>query len=79
MFFRNLNLCQYFFDHVGKWLDRKANVNFKIYDVTDGQQIITAYVLPNISRIEGNQTMKFGQLIAYKIRKNFFLEIIYIK
>ena len=44
-----------------------------------GQQIITAYVLPNISRIEGNQTMKFGQLIAYKIRKIFFLEIIYIK
>ena len=28
-----------------------------------GQQIITIHILPNISRTEGNQTMKFGQLI----------------
>ena len=28
-----------------------------------GQQIITIRILPNISRSEGNQTMKFGQLI----------------
>ena len=28
-----------------------------------GQQIITIHILPNISRSEGNQTMKFGQLI----------------
>ena len=26
-----------------------------------GQQIITIHILPNISRSEGNQTMKFGQ------------------
>ena len=25
-------LCPYFFDHVGKRLDKKARVNFKIYD-----------------------------------------------
>ena len=26
------------------------------------------YILPNISRNEGNQTMKFGQLIEYNMR-----------
>ena len=24
----------YLFDHVGKWLDKKAKVNIKIYDIT---------------------------------------------
>ena len=24
-----------FFGHLGKWLDKKAKVNFKTYDVTD--------------------------------------------
>ena len=35
-------------------------------------------MLPNISRSEGNQTMKFGQLIAYSMR-NIFVEKSYIK
>ena len=35
-------------------------------------------MLPNISRSEGNQTMKFGQLIAYNMR-NIFVEKSYIK
>ena len=30
-------------------------------------------MLPNISRIKGNQTVKFGQLIEYNMR-NIFLE-----
>ena len=30
-------------------------------------------MMPNISRIKGNQTMKFGQLIEYNLR-NIFLE-----
>ena len=34
-FLRYLNICPYFFDHVGKRLDKKAKVNSKIYDVTD--------------------------------------------
>ena len=37
-----------------------------------GQQIITMHVFPNISRSKGNQAMKFGQLIKYSIRNNFF-------
>ena len=38
-----------------------------------GQQTILIHLLPNISRSKGSQTMKFGQLIEYKIR-NIFLE-----
>ena len=43
-----------------------------------GQHIITILKLFNISRSKGNQTMKFGQLIEYKMRKNF-LEKSYTK
>ena len=35
-------------------------------------------ILPNISRSKDNQTIKFGQLIEYKI-KNIFVEISYTK
>ena len=38
-----------------------------------GKQKIAIHILPNISRSEGNQTRKFGQLIEYNMRK-FFLE-----
>ena len=34
-------------------------------------QIITIYILPNISRRKGNQTMTFGQLIEYNMRNGF--------
>ena len=37
------------------------------------KQIITTYILPNISRGKDNQIMKSGQLIEYKTR-NFFLK-----
>ena len=33
----------------------------------DGKQTITMHILPDISRSKGNQTMKFGQLIEYKV------------
>ena len=42
------------------------------------QQIITIYILPNISRSKVNQTIKFGQLIEYNIR-NIFLGKAYTK
>ena len=38
-----------------------------------GQQAIVIYILPNILRNKGNQTMKFGPLIEYDMR-NIFLE-----
>ena len=37
------------------------------------KQTIAMHILPNISRSQGNQTMKFGQLIVYNM-KNIFLE-----
>ena len=42
------------------------------------KQTIAIHILPNISRIKGNQTMKFGQLIEYDMR-NTFLEKSYAK
>ena len=38
-----------------------------------GQQIITIYILPNVSRSKGNVAMKFGELIKYGM-KNIFLQ-----
>ena len=52
--------------HVGKWLDKKAKVNFKIYDKLDKPN--TMNILPDISRRKGNQIIKFGQLIEHNIR-----------
>ena len=37
-----------------------------------GKQKITIHILPNISRSNGNQTMKYGQLIEYNMRNTFF-------
>ena len=48
-----------------------------MYDVTAWQTIVI-HILPNISRSEGNQTMKFGQLIDYNLG-NIFLEKSYTK
>ena len=56
-----------------KRLDKKAQVNFKNYDVIDWEKINTTHSLPNISRSKGNETMKFSQLIENNM-KNSFLE-----
>ena len=54
------------FDHVEKWLDLKDKVDFKIYDIiTWDTNNCNTEILLNISRREGKQTMKFGQLIEY--------------
>ena len=43
-----------------------------------GKQTIAIHILPNISRIKTNQTMKIGQLIEYNMTK-IFLEKSYTK
>ena len=43
-----------------------------------GYQTIVIHILPNISRSNRNQTMRFGQLIEYYMRK-IFLEKSYTK
>ena len=78
LFCRCLNFCHDFFGHREKWLDRKAKVNFKIYDVTNWETNNYIDILPNISRSKDNQRMKFGQLIVYTMR-NIFLEKSYTK
>ena len=40
-----------------------------------GKQTIALHTLPNISRIKGNQRMKFGQLIEYDMRKTFLKKL----
>ena len=35
------------------------------------KQTIVIHILPNISRSKGNETMKFGQLIEYDMRRIF--------
>ena len=43
-----------------------------------GQQKNTIHILPNISKNKGNQTVKFEQLLEYKMR-NIFFEKVYTK
>ena len=40
-----------------------------------GLQAIAVHILPNISQSKGNQTIKFGQLIEYNKRNNFFQKL----
>ena len=70
-FLRYLNFCSDFFDHVGKGLSKKAEVTFKICDVMGGQQTIAIHKLPNISRSNVKQTIKFGKLIECRFRYIF--------
>ena len=57
--------------NVEKRLDKKAKVNFKIYDVIDGTANHYDNIQSNISRTNGNQAMKIGQLIKCNMTNNF--------
>ena len=62
------------FGYIEKWVDKKAMVNFKIYDFTNWTtNDYNKHRLPDISRSKGNQAMKFGQLIEYNLG-NVFLQ-----
>ena len=37
-----------------------------------GTQLITINIFPDITKSKDNQTMKFGQLVKYNVRKFFF-------
>ena len=59
-----LDFCpELLFGQVKKRLDKKAKVNFKIYD---------ASILPNILRKKDNQAMKFDHLKEYNMTNIFF-------
>ena len=56
------------------WLfghDKTAKVKFKTYDVTNREIIFTKYILPDISRIKGNRTIRFDELVEHNMRKTF--------
>ena len=42
-----------------------------------GKQTVAIHILSNISRSKDNQTMKFGQLIEYNMRKSFLEKTIH--
>ena len=46
-------------------LIRKISLTSKFMTSQPGLQTIAIHILPNISQSEGNQAMKFGQLIEY--------------
>ena len=56
-----------------KHLMRKLRLISKFMTSYPGKQIITIHIFPSISRSKGNQVMKFGQFIEYKMR-NIFLQ-----
>ena len=55
-----------FKDMLWKRLIKKLRLISKFMMSHATQNIITIHILPNISRSNDNQAMKFGQLIAYK-------------
>ena len=74
MFLRYLHFCPDSFNYFGfpKRLDEKAKENVKIYDVTNWNTNYHNKHISEFSKSKGNQTMKFDQLIEYKVR-NIFL------
>ena len=59
-------------------LFRKTRLIPKFFTPQPGKQTIETHILLNISGNKGNQKMKFGQLIKYKLR-NIFLGNSYTK
>ena len=53
-----LKFLPWFFDCVGKRLDKKAKVNFKFMSLQTRKQIITIQILPNISSNKDNHVGK---------------------
>ena len=51
---------------------RKLKLISNCMSSSTGKQTITIHTLSNVLRSKGNQTMKSGQLIEYKVRNIFF-------
>ena len=52
---------------------RKMKFILKLMASQAGKQTIAIHILPNISRIKGNQEMKFDQLIEYNMKNPFLI------
>ena len=77
LFLRYLSFCLDFLFMYQNSLIKKIRLTSNFLTSQPREQTIVIYILPNISRSKGNQTMKFGQLIECNIR-NIFLEKSYI-
>ena len=67
-------LLSWHFSYVEKPLDKKAMVNFIIYDAIDwATNNEVQHILPYISRSKGNLAIGLGQLIKCSVR-NIFLQ-----
>ena len=64
-----------FLDHVEKRLDKKAKVNFKTMTSQTGWQTATINILPDISKTDGTQAIKFGQLVEYNVSNIFYEKV----
>ena len=62
-FLEIFTLLSWHFGYVEKRIDKKLRSISKLMTSQTGQQINTIHILPNISRSESNQPVKFGQLI----------------
>ena len=72
-FWRYSNFCSDFFSDVGKQLDKKAKVNFKIYNFPNWEtNNYNTHVAQYLKKDKSNS----GQIIEYNIR-NIFLEKLY--
>ena len=58
-------------------LIRKTRLISEFLTSQPGKQTIAIHIILNVSRSKDNQTMKFGQIIQYNMRK-IFLEKSYI-
>ena len=76
--FNYLNVFPDFFYNVGNRFDKKAKVNFKIYDIADWEPNNYNTYSPIFLRSKGKRTMKFDQSVKFNIR-NIFLEKSYTK
>ena len=64
------------FGHVGKnGLMRKIRLTSKLMTSQPGSQTIAVHILRDISQSEGNQNMKFGQLVEYSKRSIFLQKL----
>ena len=70
-FSRYLGCCLDFLVMQKSSLIRKIGLISKFMTSQPRKQIIRIYILPNISRSKGKQTMKFDQLIEHTMRKIF--------
>ena len=64
------------FDHVGKPLDQKAKINFKIYDVKDWKKNnYNAHIAQHLKKWKDNLTMKFDQLVENNVRNYVYQKV----